>query len=130
MDNVFQQISEAIRNAYDKGVLGWMVLFSIPIIFCCVLYAVGIMAERAAQNMPIQGTEADLMKRAMTFVDKKLPEGAKLVLQIHDSLVVECDQGDEEVVKMILQKEMEGVAPELKIKLKVEVTAGQNLGEL
>lgn len=87
-------------------------------------------AERAAQNMPIQGTEADLMKRAMIFVDKKLPEGAKLVLQIHDSLVVECDQGDEEAVKMILQKEMEGVAPELKIKLKVEVTAGQNLGEL
>ena len=87
-------------------------------------------AERAAQNMPIQGTEADLMKRAMIAVDKKLPEGAKLVLQIHDSLVVECDQGDEEVVKAILQKEMEGVAPELKIKLKVEVTAGQNLGEL
>ena len=87
-------------------------------------------AERAAQNMPIQGTEADLMKRAMTFVDKKLPEGAKLVLQIHDSLVVECDKADEEVVKEILQKEMEGVAPELNIKLKVEVTAGQNLGEL
>ncbi len=87
-------------------------------------------AERAAQNMPIQGTEADLMKRAMTFVDKKLPEGAKLVLQIHDSLVVECDKSDEETVKEILQKEMEGVAPELKIKLKVEVTAGQNLGEL
>ena len=87
-------------------------------------------AERAAQNMPIQGTEADLMKRAMTFVDQKLPEGAKLVLQIHDSLVVECDKADEEVVKEILQKEMEGVAPELKIKLKVEVTAGQNLGEL
>ena len=87
-------------------------------------------AERAAQNMPIQGTEADLMKRAMIAVDKKLPEGAKLVLQIHDSLVVECDQADEEAVKMILQKEMEGVAPELKIKLKVEVTAGQNLGEL
>ena len=87
-------------------------------------------AERAAQNMPIQGTEADLMKRAMTFVDRKLPEGAKLVLQIHDSLVVECDKSDEETVKAILQKEMEGVAPELKIKLKVEVTAGQNLGEL
>lgn len=87
-------------------------------------------AERAAQNMPIQGTEADLMKRAMIAVDQKLPEGAKLVLQIHDSLVVECDQADEEVVKEILQKEMEGVAPELNIKLKVEVTAGQNLGEL
>jgi len=45
-------------------------------------------------------------------------------------LVVECDKSDEESVKEILQKEMEGVAPELKIKLKVEVTAGQNLGEL
>ena len=66
----------------------------------------------------------------MIAVDKKLPEGARLVLQIHDSLVVECDKNDEEVVKAILQKEMEGVAPELKIKLKVEVTAGQNLGEL
>lgn len=87
-------------------------------------------AERAAQNMPIQGTEADLMKRAMIAVDKKLPEGAKLVLQIHDSLVVECDKNDEEAVKAILQKEMEGVAPELRIKLKVEVMAGQNLGEL
>ena len=87
-------------------------------------------AERAAQNMPIQGTEADLMKRAMIAVDKKLPKGAKLVLQIHDSLVVECDKSDEETVKEILQKEMEGVAPELNIKLKVEVTAGQNLGEL
>ena len=87
-------------------------------------------AERAAQNMPIQGTEADLMKRAMIAVDRKLPEGAKLVLQIHDSLVVECDKSDEEAVKTILQKEMEGVAPELRIKLKVEVTAGQNLGEL
>ena len=51
MDNVFQQISEAIRNAYDKRVLGWMILFSIPIIFCCVLYAVGIMAERLAEYM-------------------------------------------------------------------------------
>lgn len=51
MDNVFQQISEAIRNAYDKGVLGWIILFSIPIIFCCVLYAVGIMAERLAEYL-------------------------------------------------------------------------------
>jgi hypothetical protein len=51
MDNVFQQISESIKNAYDKGVLGWMILLSIPIILCCVLYAVGIMAERLAEYM-------------------------------------------------------------------------------
>ena len=87
-------------------------------------------AERAAQNMPIQGTEADLMKRAMINVDKALPEGAELVMQVHDSLIVECDEGDTGVVSEILKKEMESVAPELKIKLAVEVTVGKNWGEL
>ncbi len=48
-------------------------------------------AKRAAENMPIQGTEADLMKRAMIKVSDKLPEGANLIMQVHDSLIVECD---------------------------------------
>lgn len=87
-------------------------------------------AERAAQNMPIQGTEADLMKRAMIRVDKVLPDGAELVLQVHDSLVVECDAELVPQVSEILQREMEGVAPELAIKLAVEVTVGENWGEL
>lgn len=80
--------------------------------------------------MPIQGTEADLMKRAMILVDKKLPEGAELVLQIHDSLVVECDEKLAPKVSEILRETMEGVAPELKIKLAVDVTSGKNWGEL
>ena len=87
-------------------------------------------AERAAQNMPIQGTEADLMKRAMILVDKALPASASLVLQIHDSLIVECDVSEVAQVSEILQKTMEGVAPELLISLAVEVTSGQNWGEL
>ncbi len=87
-------------------------------------------AERAAMNMPIQGTEADLMKRAMIHVDKALPEGAELVMQIHDSLIVECDEEQAEKVAEILQREMEHVAPELEIKLAVEVTVGKNWGEL
>ena len=87
-------------------------------------------AERAAQNMPIQGTEADLMKRAMINVDKALPEGAEMVMQVHDSLIVECDVGMETEVAEILKREMEKVAPELKIKLAVEVSIGQNWGEL
>ena len=87
-------------------------------------------AERAAQNMPIQGTEADLMKRAMIQVTGKLPEGAKLILQVHDSLIVECDEALGDEVSKILQETMEAVAPELKIKLAVEVTIGQNWGEL
>ena len=87
-------------------------------------------AERAAQNMPIQGTEADLMKRAMIETNRLLPAGADLILQIHDSLIVECDAGQVEKVSEILKKTMEGIAPELKIKLAVEVTSGANWGEL
>ncbi len=87
-------------------------------------------AERAAANMPIQGTEADLMKRAMIRVDQKLPEGAELIMQVHDSLIVECDEVLEEQVSKILKETMEGVAPELDIKLAVEVTSGRNWGEL
>ncbi|MBR5621538.1 DNA polymerase I [Candidatus Saccharibacteria bacterium] len=87
-------------------------------------------AERAAQNMPIQGTEADLMKRAMIKVDALLPKGAELILQVHDSMIVECDTAQAEEVSKLLQETMEGVAPELNIKLAVEVTSGANWGEL
>jgi len=87
-------------------------------------------AERAAANMPIQGTEADLMKKAMIQVDGKLPDGAGLVMQVHDSLIVECGQGQVEEVTTILREVMEGVAPELPIKLAVEVTNGENWGKL
>lgn len=87
-------------------------------------------AERAAQNMPIQGTEADLMKRAMINVGKALPTGAELVMQVHDSLIIECDENIAKDVAKILQQQMESVAPELKIKLAVDVTIGHNWGEL
>ena len=93
-------------------------------------FVVRMGAERAAQNMPIQGAEADLMKRAMLKVTGKLPDGAKLILQIHDSLVVECEESMCEEVAEMLQETMETVAPELKIKLAVEVTRGRNWGEL
>ena len=87
-------------------------------------------AERAAQNMPIQGTEADLMKRAMINVDKKLPASANMIMQVHDSLIIECDEKDTEEISRILKQEMEHVAPELPIKLVVDVTIGNNWGEL
>ena len=87
-------------------------------------------AERAAQNMPIQGTEADLMKRAMIIVNSALPKGAELIMQVHDSLIVECDQSIAEEVATILKTKMESVAPELPVKLAVDVTIGQNWGEL
>ncbi len=87
-------------------------------------------AERAAENMPIQGTEADLMKRAMIAVDKALPSGADLVMQVHDSLIVECDENQTDEVADILKHTMESVAPELDIKLAVEISTGDNWGEL
>lgn len=89
-------------------------------------------AERAAMNMPIQGTEADLMKLAMVAVDNELAkiDGAKQLLQIHDSILVECNEADAEQVAAIMKKTMENIYPELPVKLLVDVSAGQNWGEL
>lgn len=93
-------------------------------------FVVRMAAERAAQNMPIQGTEADLMKRVMIKLDHILPEGAQMILQIHDSIIIECDEEKVDEVSKLLKTEMENVAPELKIKLAVEVTTGKNWGDL
>ena len=87
-------------------------------------------AERAAQNMPIQGTEADLMKRAMIRISQALPDGARMIMQVHDSVIVECLGEVAEQVGEILKKEMENVAPELPVKLSVDVATGKNWGEL
>ncbi len=89
-------------------------------------------AERAAMNMPIQGTEADLMKLAMVAVDLELSkiDGAKQLLQIHDSILVECDEADAQRVADMLKKTMEAIDPELPVKLLVDVSIGQNWGEL
>ena len=87
-------------------------------------------AKRAAANMPIQGTEADLMKRAMLQVEKRLEGKAEQLLQIHDSILVECPEDRAEEVAALLQSTMEQVAPELAIKLKVDVSVGKNWGEL
>lgn len=86
------------------------------------------MAKRAAQNMPIQGTEADLMKRAMLAVDEKIVKAGlgEQILQIHDSILVEVPAENAENVAEILKREMENVAPELNVKLKVEVSIGKD----
>jgi DNA polymerase-1 len=90
-------------------------------------------AERAAMNMPIQGTEADLMKLAMVAVDRELARqtpSARQLLQIHDSILVECDEADAETVAGILKKTMESIDTDLPVKLLVDVSTGQNWGEL
>lgn len=86
--------------------------------------------KRAAMNMPIQGTEADLMKLAMIKVDEEMGDLGKQVLQIHDSILVECPKKNAEKVGEILKKSMEEIAPELKIKLKVDISIGKNWGEV
>lgn len=87
-------------------------------------------AKRAAANMPIQGTEADLMKMAMLKVDEKLKGLGDQVLQVHDSILVECPKENAEKVADILKTTMESIYPELKIKLDVDVSIGENWGEL
>ncbi len=89
-------------------------------------------ARRAAANMPIQGTEADLMKRAMLRVDEKIVRTGlgEQILQIHDSIMIEAPKENADKVAEILRQEMETVAPELDIKLKVDVSIGENWLEL
>lgn len=87
-------------------------------------------AKRAAANMPIQGTEADLMKRAMLRTEEKLGNLGEQILQIHDSILVECPKKNADKVVNILRFEMESVAPELDIKLKVDIKTGEHWGEL
>jgi DNA polymerase-1 len=86
-------------------------------------------AKRAAMNMPIQGTEADLMKLAMLAVEKKLDGLGQQLLQIHDSILVECPAKNADVVAKILKETMEGIHP-LPVQLSVDVTVGNHWGEL
>lgn len=87
-------------------------------------------AKRAAANMPIQGTEADLMKLAMLKVDERLGGLGEQVLQVHDSVLVECPAKNAEKVAAILRDTMETICPKLKIKLRVDTAIGKNWGEL
>lgn len=90
-------------------------------------------AERAAINMPIQGTEADLMKLAMIEIDKKLRKeypDANMLLQIHDSILVEVDEANAKGVAKLLKDTMEGIYPKLPVRLDVDTTIGKNWGEL
>ena len=83
---------------------------------------------RAAMNTPIQGTAADIMKIAMINVYNRLKKeklNAKLVLQVHDELIIECVIEEKEEVKKILKEEMEN-AMRLRIPLKVEVSEAEN----
>ena len=84
-------------------------------------------AERVTLNTPIQGTAADIIKLAMIRVENALAESfpqAKLLLQVHDELIVECPEEQAEAVAKLVSREMEGVA-----QLKVPLTAEAHFGK-
>ena len=82
--------------------------------------------ERAARNSPLQGTAADIIKLAMISTARRLHEeglDARLILQVHDELIIEAHKRDAERAAAILREEMEGVAS-LSVPLTVEVSVG------
>jgi DNA polymerase-1 len=87
---------------------------------------------RAAVNMPFQGSAADIMKLAMSKVQDELDKNnkdARILLQIHDSLIVECPEHEAEDVAKILKTTMENTH-KLPVKLTVDTSIGKNWGEL
>lgn len=84
--------------------------------------------ERVALNMPIQGTAADIIKLAMVRVHRRLAAEsleARLIMQVHDELIVECPEAEASRVEQLLQQEMQGVA-ELSVPLLAEAHTGHN----
>ena len=95
-------------------------------------YMVRQFGARAAMNTPIQGTAADIMKIAMIKVYEKLEQEnlqAKIILQIHDELLIECKIEEKEKVKQILKECMESAAT-LDVPLEVEVSEADNWYEV
>ena len=91
-------------------------------------YNVRSFGERAAMNMPLQGSSADIIKLAMIGVANELKKGgyqAKLVLQVHDELVIDCPIDEKEAVSKILKSQMEN-AVRLSVPLTVDVGVGEN----
>jgi len=85
-------------------------------------------AERMAINTPIQGTAADMMKRAMIAVREALRGSglkARMILQVHDELVFECAEADVPALKDLVRREMEG-AMKLSVPLKVDAKVGRD----
>ena len=83
--------------------------------------------ERAAMNMPLQGTSADIIKIAMINVYNRLKTEklqSKLILQIHDELIIDAPESEKQVVEKILKEEMEN-AVSLSVPLTVEVSSGK-----
>ncbi len=89
--------------------------------------------ERAAINHPVQGTSADMIKKAMVEIDSSLQASAKqscqMILQVHDELLFECDPKEVERVAKLVKEKMES-AIELSVPVKADLKVGSNWGEM
>jgi DNA polymerase-1 len=86
-------------------------------------------AEREAKNAPIQGTSADLIKMAMSRLFAELQRRglrARMLLQVHDELLLEVPDDELDEVQQLVREMMEGVYPELSVPLEVEISSGRN----
>lgn len=95
-------------------------------------YMVRQFGNRIAMNTPIQGTAADIMKLAMINIYRELNKKnlkSKIILQVHDELLIEVIPEEKEEVKQILKQEMENVI-KLKVPLKIDIEEGKNLYEV
>ena len=84
--------------------------------------------ERVAMNSPIQGTAADIIKIAMIRVHDRLAEeglSSKLILQVHDELLIETELSEQEQVRQILEQEMQHAA-DLAVTLEIDMHTGHN----
>ena len=124
-----EQISKAKKTGYSETILGR----KRPIHeITASAYMVRQLGERLAMNSPIQGSAADIIKLAMLKVYRELKEkhpDAKLILQVHDELIIEAPDGELDEVKELLVKNMES-AMSLSVKLAAEVNTGHTWYDL
>lgn len=124
-----EQIAKAKKTGYSETILGR----KRPIHeITASAYMVRQLGERLAMNSPIQGSAADIIKLAMLKVYRELKEkhpDAKLILQVHDELIIEAPDGELDEVKELLVKNMES-AMNLSVKLAAEVNTGHTWYDL
>ena len=126
MDN---QITDCKLNGYSRTILGRKRM--VPEIGASN-FMVRQMGERLAMNTPIQGSAADIIKIAMILVYRELKErypASRLILQVHDELIIDCRNEDLEGVKELLVRNMEA-AMNLKVKLAAELNTGDSWYDL
>ena len=122
-------LKDSVQQAKEKGWAQTLFLRRRPLPeLNASNYNVRQFGERVAMNMPIQGTAADIIKIAMVRVDRALKDGgykARLVLQIHDELIVDTPKDEAEAVAKLMQSCMESVA-DFRVKLIAEAKCGES----